>query len=244
VYERAYALDPKNDRVKQKIEEVRVDVPALLSRALIASASGNYEHALSLFDDILEVDPGNVNALIGKAVAYRRSNRPREALNCLDLVLSIQPENVSALLNKGHILQEEGDYEGAIRVLDRLVSLSPGDEEAWTDRGDILWKVGRDDDALRSYAEALKLNPGDEDVQAKIHAVEAARSIQLDVLQELYKVRGIGPAKAKALIDAGYRTAEDFEKADMDKLMAVKGVTKRIAQDLVKHFREVLVEAR
>src|SRR3989440_10492803 len=71
-YEAAAAVDPTDENLRQKIEEVRVDVPGLLSRALIASASGNYAKALSLFDEILEVDPSNVNALIGKAAAYRR----------------------------------------------------------------------------------------------------------------------------------------------------------------------------
>src|SRR5439155_4866358 len=100
-YEAAAAIDPKDDNLRQKIEEVRVDVPGLLSRALIASASGNYPQALNLFDDILEVEPSNVNALIGKAVAYRRSGKPQEAVNCLDLVLGVQPNNASALLNRG-----------------------------------------------------------------------------------------------------------------------------------------------
>ncbi len=78
-YEAAAAVDPTDENLRQKIEEVRVDVPGLLSRALIASASGNYAKALSLFDEILEVEPSNVNALIGKAVAYRRrGNSPRE----------------------------------------------------------------------------------------------------------------------------------------------------------------------
>src|SRR5207237_249559 len=76
-YEGAAALGPKNGNLRQRTEEVRVDVPGLLSRALIASASGNYTQALSLFDDILEVEPSNVNALIGKAVAYRRSGKPQ-----------------------------------------------------------------------------------------------------------------------------------------------------------------------
>src|SRR5207247_1980152 len=93
---KAEALEVYKGILRQKIEEVRVDVPGLLSRALIASASGNYTQALSLFDDILEVEPSNVNALIGKAVAYRRSGKPQEAVNCLDLVLGVQPNNASA----------------------------------------------------------------------------------------------------------------------------------------------------
>ncbi len=236
-FEAAQALDPKNENVRQKIEEVRVDVPGLLSRALIASASGNYPQALNLFDEILEVDPGNVNALIGKAVAYRRSGKPQEALNCLDLVLRIQPTNASALLNRGNLLLGTGDVESALEVFDRLVSVSPQDEEGWAGQAEVYLRMGRDDDALRAFSEALKLNPGDEDIQHKIHELEATRSVHADVLQDLYTIKGVGPARAKALLDAGFRTAEDFRHATVEQLAAVKGITKRIAEDLVKHFK-------
>ena len=243
-YESSEALDPRDENVRQKIEETRVDVPGLMSRALIASASGNYAHALNLFDDILEVEPSNVNALIGKAVAYRRNGKPSEALNCLDLVLSMQPGNEAALLNRGHILFEQGDLDAALEVFDRLVETAPGDEEAWVGQGDVLAEMGRDDDALEAYAQALRLNPGDEGTLAKIKELESARSVQADVLQELYDVKGVGPSRAKALVAAGYRTREDFAKASVEDLMRVRGIPRKLAQDLVKHFRDQLVPAK
>ena len=236
-YEAAAALDPSDANLKQKIEEVRVDVPGLLSRALIASASGNYAQALALFDDILEVEPGNVNALIGKAVAYRRSGRPNEALNCLDLVLHFQPNNASALLNRGTLLLERDDVDGALEVFNRLVTISPQDEEAWVAQADTLVRKGREDDALHAYREALRLNPGDEETQHKVGELEARRSVGGDVLQELYRVKGVGPARAKALLEAGFRSAEDYRQATLEQLLAVKGITHRIAEDLLKHFR-------
>ncbi len=244
-YEAAAALDPSDANLKQKIEEVRVDVPGLLSRALIASASGNYPQALNLFDDILEVEPGNVNALIGKAVAYRRSGKASEALNCLDLVLNFQPNNASALLNRGTLLVERGELDGALQAFDKLVVISPRDEEAWVAQADTLVKMGRDDDAHRAYAQALKLNPGDEETQRKIQDLEATHGVAADVLQELYRIKGVGPARTKALLDAGFRTAEDFQKATLEQLLAVKGITHKIAEDLLKHFRpSVEVRAR
>ena len=243
-YEGAAALDPKNGNLRQKIEEVRVDVPGLLSRALIASASGNYTQALSLFDDILEVEPSNVNALIGKAVAYRRSGKPQEAVNCLDLVLGVQPNNASALLNRGNILFSEGDLEGALEAFDHLTQLYPNDEEAWAAQGDVLVKMGRDDDALRAYAEALKHSPGDEGIQRHILELQAAKVDDSGVFQELFGIKGIGKARAKALIDAGFKTAEDFAKATAKDLMSVKGITRKLADDLLEHFRASLAEAR
>jgi len=243
-YEAAEAVDPTDENLRQKIEEVRVDVPGLLSRALIASASGNYAKALSLFDDILEVEPSNVNALIGKAVAYRRSGKPQEALNCLDLVLGVQPGNASALLNRGNILLAQGDAEAALESFERLTQLYPNDEEAWAGRGEVLLRMGRDDDAQQAFAEALKLSPGDEGIQRRILELEAARVDGSDILQELIEVKGIGRARAKALIDAGFKDPEDFAKATPKSLMAVKGVTRKVAEELLEHFRETMAQVR
>ena len=241
-YEGAAAIDPANGNLRQKIEEARVDVPSLLSRALIASATGNYPAALNLFDDILEVDPSNVNALIGKAVAYRRSGKPQEALNCLDLVLGVQANNASALLNRGNILLEEGDLEGALDSFDRLTQLYPGDEDAWAAQGEVLGKMGRDDDAMRAYTEALKLSPGDEGIQRHILELEAAKTVPTEVMVELRKIKGVGQARAKALVDAGFTTPDDFAKASAKDLMAVRGITRKIAEDLVEHFKAAMAE--
>src|SRR2546425_8898781 len=243
-YEAAAAVDPTDENLRQKIEEVRVDVPSLLSRALIASASGNYAQALSLFDEILEVDPSNVNALIGKAVAYRRRGKAQEALNCLDLVLGVQPGNASALLNRGNILLEQGNAEAALESFERLTQLYPNDEEAWTAQGDVLLRLGRDDDAHQAFTEALRLSPGDEGIQRRLLDVKAAKVDSSEILQELIEVKGVGRARAKALIDAGFKDPEDFAKATPKSLMAVKGVTRKVAEELLEHFRETMAQVR
>jgi len=243
-YEAAEAVDPADENLRQKIEEVRVDVPGLLSRALIASASGNYAQALSLFDEILGVEPSNVNALIGKAVAYRRRGKPQEALNCLDLVLGVQPGNSSALLNRGNILLEQGQAEAALESFERLTQLYPNDEEAWTALGDVLLRIGRDEDAQRAFTEALQLSPGDEGIQRRLLDLEAAKVDGSGILQELTSVKGIGRARAKALIDAGFKDPEDFAKATPKALMAVKGVTRKVAEELLEHFRQTMAQVR
>src|SRR5947208_267452 len=194
--------------------------------------------------DCLEVEPSNVNALIGKAVAYRRSGKPQEAVNCLDLVLGVQPNNASALLNRGNILFAEGDLETVLDAFDHLTQLYPIDEEAWAAQGDVLVKMGRDDDALRAYTEALKRSPGDEGIQRRILELQAAKVDDSGIYQELFGIKGIGKARAKALTDAGFKTAEDFAKATAKDLMSVKGITRKLADDLLEHFRASLAEAR
>jgi transcription termination factor NusA len=197
-----------------------------------------------LFDDILEVEPSNVNALIGKAVAYRRSGKPQEALNCLDLVLGVQPNNASAMLNRGNILQELGELEPALDAYDGLTQLYPNDEEAWAAQGDVFVKMGRDDDALRAYTEALKHSPGDEGIQRRILELEATKTAPSGLFEELSRIKGIGKMRAKALIDAGFKTAEDFANANPRDLLAIRGLTRKVADELRDHFRSALAEAR
>jgi len=177
-------------------------------------------------------------------VAYRRSGKPQEALNCLDLVLGVQPGNSSALLNRGNILLEQGDLEDALDSFDRLTQLYPNDEEAWAAQGEVLLKMGRDDDAKRAFTEALKLSPGDEGIQRRILELEAAKAEGPDLLDELVHVKGIGRARAKALIDAGFDSPEDFAKATPKSLMAVKGVTRKVAEELLEHFRATMAQVR
>src|SRR2546428_7043237 len=239
-YEAGAGMDPSDENLRQKIEEVRVDVPGLLSRALIASASGNYAQSLGLFDEILEVEPSNVNALIGKAVAYRRRGRPQEALNCLDLVLGVQPGNSSALLNRGNILLEQGEAEAALESFERLTQLYPNDEEAWTAQGDVLLRIGRDDDAHRAFTEALTLSPGDEGIQRPLLELEAAEDDRAGLLQEVTAARGDRRAPGHAVRDAGFKDPEDFAKATPKSLMAVKGVTRKVAEELLEHFRATM----
>ena len=181
-----------------------------------------------------------MNALIGKAVAYRRSGKPQEALNCLDLVLGVQPVNASAILNRGNILLEEGDQEGALEAFDRLTQLYPNDEEAWAAQAEVLVKMGRDDDAQRAFTEALKVSPGNEAIQRRILELAAAKLVEGDIIQTLLSIKGIGQARARALFDAGFKTGEDFAKATPKSLMAVKGVTRKVAEDLVEHFKSAL----
>jgi tetratricopeptide (TPR) repeat protein len=147
------------------------------------------------------------------------------------------------MLNRGNILQELGELEPALDAYDRLTQLYPNDEEAWAAQGDVFVKMSRDDDALRAYTEALKRSPGDEGIQRRILELEAEKTVQSDIFQEVVRTKGIGKTRAKALIDAGFRTAEDFAKATPKDLMVVRGITRKIAEDLTDHFRSSITEA-
>ena len=236
-YEAALLKRPGDPVLIGKIESTKVDIATLQSKALIASASGNLEQAMTLFDEVLKLEPDNANALVGKSVSLRRAGRVDEALACLAQVLARQPGHGGALLNKGRILEERGDLDDALEAYDKLIELSRGDPDAWVVQGDVLAKMAREEDAIKSYNEALKISPSDEDTKAKVKELEKARETEGALLQELFQIRGIGPAKARALRDAGFRNREDFRKATEEALLRIHGVSKRLAADIMKHFQ-------
>lgn len=234
--EEALFLAPSDPRIRARIESLTVNVPALLSRALVASASGHYQAALGDFDTILSADPDNVNALVGKGVALRRAQRADEALEVLEVALGKQPGNSAALRTKGSIHEERGDYEKALDVYEDLLEWNPRDPELWAIQGSVLEKLGEQEEALASYVEALKIDPNNPEVKARATALESSRKGQEAFLEELFSIKGVGPARARALLSAGYKTVDALRNATEDELANVRGMSRKAAEDIYRHF--------
>ena len=234
--EEALFLAPSDPRIRQRLESLTVNVPAVLSRALVASASGQYAAALADFDAILSVDPDNVNALVGKGVALRRAGRADEALQVLDSAIAKQPGNSAALRAKGAIFEDRGEFEKALDVYEDLLEWNPRDPELWAMQGTVLEKLGEQEEAHASYLEALKIDPNNGDIRARANALESSRKGQEAFLEELFSIKGVGPARARALLAAGYKTVDALRNATEDELANVRGMTRGIAQDIYRHF--------
>jgi len=236
VLEDALFLAPSDPKIRAKLESLTVNVPAFLSRALVASASGRYEEALADFNQILTVEPDNVNALIGRGVALRRAGRADEALASFDLAIAKQPGNSAALHAKGGILEERQDFSGALDVYDDLLAWNPRDPDVWALQGAVLEKLGKPEEALASFMEALKLEPANTEWRKRADALESSRKGHEAFLEELFGIEGVGPARARALLAGGYQTADAIRSATEDEIANVKGMTRKIAKDIYRHF--------
>ena len=82
------------------------------------------EQAIIIFDEILEIEPDNIEALNGKGSSLMKLNRFDEAENYFNQSLSIQ-ENSSALLNKGIISKHRNDFENALIFYDNACQINP-----------------------------------------------------------------------------------------------------------------------
>src|SRR2546422_655420 len=249
-------------------------VPALRGRATCEERLNQRSDAVETHRRILANDRRNVDSLRAIARLQMADRRWRECLEAVEDLLRVRPNQAAALERKRDALSNlgrrpqalaayeaagaggpchenlrreaaEGRVAGAaLESFERLTQLYPNDEEAWTAQGDVLLRIGRDDDAHRAFTEALTLSPGDQGIQRRLLELEAAKVDGSGILQELTSVRGIGRARAKALIAAGFKDPEDFAKATPKSLMAVKGVTRKVAEELLEHFRQTMAQVR
>jgi tetratricopeptide (TPR) repeat protein len=238
-YETALNLQPDNAGLKTKLERARLDVPSILSRAMVSTASGNYDGALALYEEILRYEPSNTRALAGKAGVLRRLGRREEAIAALDAVLSIEQYNPSALLERAKLHLEEGHLTEALDSAEKFIEVSPADVRGLIMKGDTLGEMDRFDEARVAYKQALTIEMDNPEAKGRLDHLDAriAGIAQGLLSRELDEVKGIGPAKIRALYEAGLKTVDDLRKATADELSLVKGISKKLAEDIVQHFK-------
>lgn len=80
--------------------------------------------ALDIFNELLEVEPDNIEILNGKGSALMKLNNIQEAEECFDNSISII-DNSSAWINKGIISKNKKEYQNALNYYDKAIQLNP-----------------------------------------------------------------------------------------------------------------------
>ena len=78
--------------------------------------------ALKVFENLLKLDPDNIDLLNGKGSALMKLKRFSEAEECFNKSVLIN-ENSCALLNKGIISKHKNEFQSALKFYDRAVQL-------------------------------------------------------------------------------------------------------------------------
>ena len=86
--------------------QIKKEVKRLFKDALKIYKLGDYEEAINLFDDALELDPINYEILNQKGVILDKMNKTEEAMKIYDKAIEIDPEQTKAYYNKGLLLKD------------------------------------------------------------------------------------------------------------------------------------------
>ena len=125
-------------------------------QALIFHVNGDYEEAITSYDNALKIKPDYHEAWVNRGIALGNLGRLEEAIASYDEALKIKPDYHSAWYKRGRALDDLGRYEEAITSYDNALKIKPDYHEAWVNRGIVLVNLSRMEEALTSHDNALK----------------------------------------------------------------------------------------
>lgn len=159
-----------------------------VSLAHVLRWSGKHEQATSLYRQVLQGDPNNLDASWGLGYALAGQGQYQQALEKFDAILRQQPGNRDALLGKAQVLHWSGEPDKALAVLEPMQETWPQDREI----AGVLQSV-RDAERQRVLQAEARPAPVDIDERIRMYQETLARDPKnpsvLQRLGELYQAK-------------------------------------------------------
>jgi|GEM_PF-2491699 len=119
---------------------------------------GNYDKAISCYDEAIKLDPNNSVYHCYKAEALCKQSKYDEAIACYDEAIRLNPKKAVYHNNKGDALYELERYDEALVCYDKAINLNPKNSYFYGRKADALDKLGMTDKANQARARAAELN--------------------------------------------------------------------------------------
>jgi tetratricopeptide (TPR) repeat protein len=89
-----------------------------------------FEEAVSWYEQVLKIDPRNVNVSTDLGISYYYTNQPDRALAQFDKSLAVDPKHTKTWLNVG-VVRAFGkeDLDGAAKAWQRVLDIAPASQE-------------------------------------------------------------------------------------------------------------------
>jgi protein O-GlcNAc transferase len=121
--------------------------------------SGRHAAARESFEEILALDPENVDALHLLGHLLSLQGRPSEAIPLLERAVKLQPGSAEIHFNLGNAYETQGLLNEALASLENALRLRPGFGAALNNLANIAKKLGMTDRAEACYRELTRLEP-------------------------------------------------------------------------------------
>jgi tetratricopeptide (TPR) repeat protein len=158
----AIRLRQANDpRGALALAEAHVDDPShgaafLTIAGMAAQELGDFRRALSHFERLVRLRPGDLDARADYAQALLATGREEDAL-----ALANGSHHPALARLEAWIRQNRGDDRAALAAYARALTKEPADAMSWNNLGNIHAKVGNTDRAIAAFENAITHAPGE-----------------------------------------------------------------------------------
>jgi len=131
----------------------------LYNKGISLFTLGKFKEANSCFDNILKIEPHDIEALLYKGIVFGELNKYDDAINCFDEIIAINPKMVEALYCKGTTLNRLEKHNEAIECFNKALEIDPRNASVWYNMGNSYYRLKVFDKALHCYDKAVENNP-------------------------------------------------------------------------------------
>ncbi|CAI9831194.1 hypothetical protein IBTHAUMO2_20005 [Nitrosopumilaceae archaeon] len=141
-------------------EKNSISIDILLLKADYMFMMSDYEASLKCINDLLEIDPDNVDALhkAGSTLS-ERLGKHNEGIKFCDRALKIKQDHVPALICKANTLHILSEYEESLVCYTLAEKADPTTPNQFSAASLVLHDLGRFEEAVEHADRALTINP-------------------------------------------------------------------------------------
>jgi len=133
----------------------------LFDRALKCVNNGKFEDAQDIFEELLKLDPENVDLLYNSGMCYTELGEPKKAIELLDKCIQFDPSFSNAHVAISYAHSKIGNLDQAKTHLLKAIELDPNNSYALKNLGGLLGKEGDHIKSLYYLKRSFENNPFD-----------------------------------------------------------------------------------
>jgi len=133
------------------------DIQYLISKADDLLKNRDSKQAIVIIQQVLEIEPDNIEALKIYAQSLVKLNKVEEALTIFEKALQLAPNNVSILRNYGSALLQVAYYDQSLNILDKALQIEPNNVKVLSTYIKALLKIKFYDKIFVIFERCLQL---------------------------------------------------------------------------------------
>ncbi len=164
-YTRLYYLRKEFDKCTQYLDEIiKTKVYAdkvnyMMLKGDILNQTGKHDEAISIFTDIIDINPNSTRSLIGRSMGYAKKGEMGPALADLEEFLALDTEDPQLFLAAGRIYNILKQFTSAEQMFLKAYYKESKDIEINYELGKLYQAMGKKEESDASFRRVVKLGP-------------------------------------------------------------------------------------
>lgn len=150
-------------------------------QGMLLESTGNFEEALTLYDEVLQANPANMLVMKRKVAALRSQGKPKEAIEALHAILKVFQADTASWLELADLHLSLCDYQSAAFCYEEVILVMPTSAPLYCRLAECLYTLGGGENLVKArqyYSVSLNHQRAQNNSRALYGLLATCREIQ------------------------------------------------------------------